>query len=130
MRPSSPGRTLLPAGARHGDDGVLDLLPLIALLARPGLDRVSGAELFHGTLAAALADWAAAAARRYGLSRIALGGGCFLNRVLTSAVAAELRARGIEPLIARAVPPNDGGLSLGQAFIAAHAAGAGRIRIA
>lgn len=117
-------------GARHGDDGVLDLLPLIALLARPGLDRVSGAELFHGTLAAALADWAAAAARRYGLSRIALGGGCFLNRVLTSAVAAELRAHGIEPLIARAVPPNDGALSLGQAFIAAHAAGAGRIRIA
>lgn len=101
------------------DDGVLDLAPLMRMLAMPGFDRAWGAELFHGTLAAALADWAAQAARVAGTSTVALGGGCFLNRVLTNATAAALRARGLQPLIARALPPNDGGLSLGQAWIAA-----------
>jgi hydrogenase maturation protein HypF len=41
-----------------------------------------------------------------------------MNRVLTEGLCASLRARGIAPLLARAVPPNDGGLSLGQAFLA------------
>ena len=54
-----------------------------------------------------------------GLSAVALCGGCFLNRVLTTETRAGLLAAGIQPLIARAVPPNDGGLSLGQAWIAA-----------
>lgn len=102
-------------------EGVLDLLPLLRALARPGIDGAAGAELFHGTLATALADWAAQAARRTGVSAVALGGGCFLNRVLTDALASLLRARGLTPLLARAVPPNDGGLSLGQAWIAANA---------
>jgi len=100
------------------DGGRLDLAPLLTQLAAPGLDRVTGAELFHGTLAAALADWAAQAAEQSGLSTIALGGGCYLNRVLTSELATRLRARRLTPLLARELPPNDGGLSLGQAWIA------------
>lgn len=102
-------------------DGVLDLRPLLENLAAPGIDRVAGAELFHGTLAAALADWVAQAARATGISTVALGGGCFLNRILTNALTPMLRARGLVPLLARALPPNDGGLSLGQAWIAAQA---------
>jgi len=74
--------------------------------------------LFHGTLAEGLADWIATVARAYDQGRVALGGGCMMNRVLTEGVCARLRARGLVPLLARAVPPNDGGLSLGQAFIA------------
>ncbi|WP_137042938.1 carbamoyltransferase HypF [Pseudolabrys sp. FHR47] len=101
------------------DNGVLDLAVLMRMLATPGFDRMRGAELFHGTLAAALADWAAQAAGATGTSTVALGGGCFLNRVLTEATAQALRARGLQPLIARALPPNDGGLSLGQAWVAA-----------
>lgn len=100
-------------------NGVLDLAMLMRMLATPGFDRVRGAELFHGTLAAALADWASQAADATGISNIALGGGCFLNRVLTEATAQALRGYGLKPLIARALPPNDGGLSLGQAWVAA-----------
>lgn len=100
--------------------GVLDLTPLTRVLAEQDIGGVDGAELFHGTLAAAVADWIAAAARQTGIARVALGGGCFLNRVLTDILAAALRARGLAPLMARAVPPNDGGLSLGQAWVAAN----------
>lgn len=99
--------------------GVLDLTPLLRCLAERDLHPVAGAELFHGTLAAALADWAADAARGTGTSSVALGGGCFLNRVLIDMLVPALRARGLLPLVARAVPPNDGGLSLGQAWVAA-----------
>ncbi len=101
------------------DDGVVGLLPLLGQLAAPGLNPVEGAELFHGTFAAAMVDLVTRAARAHGLSAVALCGGCFLNRVLTTEVRAGLLAAGIQPLIARAVPPNDGGLSLGQAWIAA-----------
>jgi len=100
--------------------GVLDLTPLLRVLAERNSDPVAGAELFHGTLAAAIADWVAAAARRTGVRHVALGGGCFLNRVLTDTLPALLCAGGFVPLVARALPPNDGGLSLGQAWIAAN----------
>ena len=101
------------------DKGVVDLRPLLERLAAPGLNVVDGAELFHGTFAAAMVDLVTRAARAHGLSAVALSGGCFLNRVLTTEMRAAFLAAGIQPLIARAVPPNDGGLSLGQAWIAA-----------
>jgi len=98
--------------------GVLDCRPLLAALTERGVDAREGAELFHGTLAEGLVDWIATVARVHGQGRVALGGGCMMNRVLTESLCARLRARSIVPLLARAVPPNDGGLSLGQAFIA------------
>ena len=101
------------------DAGVIDFARLLERLAAPGLDAVTGAGLFHGTFAAGVVDLVTRVARERGVRQVALGGGCFLNRVLTERVCAGLAAAGIEPLIPRAVPTNDGGLSLGQAWIAA-----------
>lgn len=101
-------------GAWRVKDGVLDLLPLLDALV--GRGPVDGANVFHGTLAAALIDWATPAALD---GVIALGGGCLMNQTLTEALIDGFAARGITALIARQVPSNDGGLSLGQAWIAA-----------
>jgi len=99
-------------------DDVLDFTPLLAALAAPGIDRRAGADLFHGTLIAGLAAWIASAAARLGMERVALGGGCLMNRVLAEGLSAALERQGLRPLLARRVPTNDGGLSLGQAAMA------------
>lgn len=104
-------------GYRVGEDGRLDLLPLLARLADER-DPAFGAALFHATLARALADWAAQEATRWGLDTIALGGGCLLNRRLSRELHRHLEDSGLGVLEARWLPPNDGGLSLGQAWIA------------
>lgn len=99
------------------DHGTLDLLPLAARLADE-TDPAFGAALFHATLAAGLAEWVAAAARAADLTTVALGGGCFLNRLLSTQLSRLLSARGYTVLQARQAPPNDGGIALGQAWVA------------
>lgn len=104
------------------DEGVLDLSPLFAALLEPSLSAADGSDLFHGTLVEALAAWIGGAARQLGHERVALGGGCLMNGVVAEGLCRRLREQGVEPLPARKLPANDGGLSLGQAFIARHAA--------
>jgi len=99
------------------DDGSLDLLPLLARLADEK-DAVLGAKLFHATLAQGLAEWLERAAAAESLNTVALGGGCFLNHLLSRELTRLLAARGYTVLSARQAPPNDGGLSLGQAWVA------------
>ncbi len=99
------------------DEGVLDLTGVLMHLADEP-DAARGASVFHATLVAALAAWIGRAAEATGLRVVACGGGCFLNAVLATGLRAALAARGIAMLEANAVPPNDGGLSLGQAAIA------------
>ncbi|HLO78131.1 MAG TPA: hydrogenase maturation protein HypF [Magnetospirillum sp.] len=98
--------------------GVLDFAPLLDRLAACA-DAATGANLFHGTLAAALAEWCAQAAAQSGCRTVTLGGGCFFNRVLTGLLVPALQARGLRPLTALKASPGDPGLSLGQAWIAA-----------
>jgi hydrogenase maturation protein HypF len=61
-------------------------------------------------------DWVEANAGS--LRQVALGGGCFLNHILSRELRAGLAARGYTVWEARQAPPNDGGLSLGQAWVA------------
>ncbi len=100
------------------ENDTLDLAPLFRALLDQKLSAREGAELFHGTLIEALAAWIGGAARRLGQTRVALGGGCLMNAALAEGVSRRLREQEIEPLLARKIPCNDGGLSLGQAFLA------------
>ena len=115
----------LPGGFRV-HEGALDLSALFRYLLDEKPSKVEGAELFHGTLIAGLAGWIVDAAGRFAHQRVALGGGCFMNPALAQGLARELQEAGIEPLFARRVPSNDGGLSLGQAHLARRAMLAGR----
>jgi hydrogenase maturation protein HypF len=72
---------------------------------------------FHNTLAAATADLVRGVACIHGRLPVALSGGCFQNPRLTEAIVHELAPEFTVLLHAR-VPPNDGGLSLGQAVVA------------
>jgi len=101
-----------------GPDGSLDPTPLIARLADES-DAPRGAALFHLALADGLARWVGQTTESQGVRTVALGGGCFLNALLTRELAARLAARGIRALEARQAPPNDGGIALGQAWVAA-----------
>jgi hydrogenase maturation protein HypF len=65
---------------------------------------------FHNTLAAAITG----VARIVGEDRVVLTGGCFQNKYLTESTVARLEAEGFIPYWHQRVPPNDGGLALGQ----------------
>ena len=83
-------------------------LPLPILAAR-----------FHHGLAQAVAEVAAALCREQDISNCILSGGVFQNRLLLEETARRLRAFGLDILMPKRVPANDGGLALGQAVIAA-----------
>lgn len=100
------------------ENGQLDFLPLFAWLAEMD-GRHSGAELFHGTLIAGLADWITQFAHEQGWKQIGLGGGCFLNKVLAEGLKQQLTENGLHVLMPKMASPGDGGLALGQALIAA-----------
>jgi hydrogenase maturation protein HypF len=70
-------------------------------------------------MAAAVAEVCLLLRRSDGLNRVCLSGGTFQNAFLLSKSVAALRRHGFEVLLHSKVPPNDGGLSLGQAVVAA-----------
>jgi hydrogenase maturation protein HypF len=57
-------------------------------------------------------------ARHLDTSKVALSGGCFQNRYLTERVINQLSAEGFKPYWQQRVPPNDGGIALGQLWLA------------
>ena len=105
------------AGGWHIERGVLDFSPTLSALLDCE-DASYGAALFHATLAAGLAEWVLAAVDRQKGAKIAVGGGCAMNAVLMSALRGHLDMAGATLLEASRVPPNDGGLALGQAWVA------------
>ncbi|MGW1279909.1 carbamoyltransferase HypF [Streptomyces tsukubensis] len=110
-----PGRGPLVA-----DPGPVLAAVVADLTAGAGAGPV--AARFHDAVAALVRRLCAAARDRHGLGEVALTGGVFANAVLLSACARGLAADGFTVLRHRLVPPNDGGLALGQLVVAAAAA--------
>jgi hydrogenase maturation protein HypF len=117
-----------PVG-RSARDGrlVMEPSPMVAAVAA---DRIEGrprpeiAAAFHEGVAAATVTAGVDLATMRGLSSVVLTGGVFQNARLSGLVEAGLKRHGLEVLVHRTVPPNDGGISIGQAAIAvARAAG-------
>jgi hydrogenase maturation protein HypF len=77
------------------------------------------AAAFHTTLAEVTVAFAEQARARHGVPRVCLGGGVFANRRLAAAAIGGLTAAGFEVYIGEQVPVNDGGISYGQAAVAA-----------
>ncbi len=69
---------------------------------------------FHDTLAEIIVE----VVRRIGEKRVVLTGGCFQNRYLTERVVKRVESEGYKPYWHQRVPPNDGGISLGQVVVA------------
>jgi hydrogenase maturation protein HypF len=108
----------LPLVPRQAHPSMIDLEPLVVAVLHDrarGVDSRVIAAKFHN----ACRDVAAAIAVSVGLPRVVLSGGCFQNTTLTSSIHERLTAQGFEVSSPRLYPPNDGGLSLGQAWIAA-----------
>jgi hydrogenase maturation protein HypF len=72
---------------------------------------------FHNTMVESVV----AVARRIGEEKVALTGGCFQNKYLTERAIRRLRDEGFRPYWHQHVPPNDGGIALGQIVAAARA---------
>jgi hydrogenase maturation protein HypF len=97
---------------------VADWEPLVrAAIAdrRAGVPVSSIAARFHN----ALVELAVAIARQAGYSDVVLTGGCFQNALLSERVSARLAAEGFRVYSHREVPPGDGGIALGQIWVAA-----------
>ena len=99
----------------NGNALVLDILQRY----REGEDARLCAALFHEGVCEMLARATRFIARETAVRTVVLSGGCFVNRLLLDGVTRRLRADGMEVHRHRLVPPGDGGLSLGQAVVAA-----------
>jgi hydrogenase maturation protein HypF len=80
---------------------------------------------FHAGLAAATASGLTSIASARGIETAVLSGGVFQNRLLLEMVASELERKGLRVLMPQRLPPNDGGISFGQAAVAAAQAASG-----
>lgn len=102
------------------DDHTVSLLPLMRRLATDGLKNPAQAAAdFHETVALALATLTQKGAQRIGYTGpIMLTGGCMANRILTEALTEKLHAMGFETYYPVKVPAGDGGLALGQVWLA------------
>ena len=108
------------------EDGRL-ILPTEQIVREITLGRLKGEDpdrlawLFHRRLADQIIAACAQIRGENGVGTAALSGGCFQNRLLLDMVRRGLEEKGFKVLIHHLVPPNDGGIALGQAVAAVQA---------
>jgi hydrogenase maturation protein HypF len=116
----------------HGNNGgplQLDLRKMVKQLiadVKASVPRGVISAKFHNGLAAGLFEMAEKAGKTTGLDTAALSGGVFCNRYLTGRLIKLLRKNHFQVLFNRQFPSNDGGISVGQAAIAADIVTRGR----
>jgi hydrogenase maturation protein HypF len=116
------GEEAYPFLVVDGAELLLDPAPALAaiLAAREaGVAVTRIAAGFHRGLARGLAELVSRATGRRGGCPVVLGGGCFQNRFLLGALTPELARRGLRWHLPQRVPPNDGGIALGQVAVLA-----------
>ncbi|HER43966.1 MAG TPA: carbamoyltransferase HypF [Candidatus Eisenbacteria bacterium] len=86
-----------------------------------GISRTDIARIFHNSVAALVADTVARHSERTGIRDVVVSGGVFQNRLLCELLAESARGAGWKLHWHLLVPPNDGGVSYGQAAVAAAA---------
>lgn len=91
-----------------------DWSPLIPLLMAKERSQQERATLFHASLAASLCQQAIQIREESGISRVALAGGVFQNRVLVANTLRELTAAGFTVLFPKRLPVNDAAIAFGQ----------------
>jgi hydrogenase maturation protein HypF len=99
---------------------ILDWSPMIEAILSDVQNGVAGGRIsakFHNALAEALV----VVAKKIGERRVVLSGGCFQNRYLTERIVNRLCAEKFQPYWHQRVPPNDGGIALGQIVAALRA---------
>jgi hydrogenase maturation protein HypF len=109
----------------------VDTRPLIAAVAVDVHNKLCPervARRFHSTLVEIILGVCRHIREQSGLDRVVFSGGVFMNALLLAEAVERLAADGFRAYRHRLVPPNDGGLCLGQLAVAAAAAGDGGVR--
>ncbi len=111
-----------PFELRPGNPAQIDVKPLVRTIVQDiqrGIPAAQIAARFHYSIAAMLAEACIQAREETHIHTIALSGGVFQNRLLLEQLTQLLTRKDFQVYTNRRVPPNDGGLSLGQLAIAA-----------
>jgi hydrogenase maturation protein HypF len=121
MAASPDGNEAYPFDIVESGCSQVDVRPMIEAIVRDLAQSKPAsyiAACFHNTLAAVIVEVCRRIRRSDGLKRVCLSGGTFQNLYLLQRTVAGLRNSGFEVFLHAMVPPNDGGISLGQAVIA------------
>jgi hydrogenase maturation protein HypF len=114
---SSTSEQEYPFEVRSGVDPepamIIDWEPLVGAILRDvetGISTSVISKKFHNTMAEIIA----AVAQRVAENRVVLTGGCFQNKLLLERAVEKMERRGLRPYWHQRIPPNDGGIAVGQ----------------
>jgi hydrogenase maturation protein HypF len=121
-RSAAPGAGAYQFAVNGGDPAVAEpgaVIRAVAADVRAGVPAAVVAARFHAAVAQLIADLAELCREQTGLDVVALGGGVFQNVLLIAAAERGLGERGFTVLRPRLLPPNDGGIAIGQLVVGA-----------